>query len=232
MESQHSAVQHEDLTLIDNDGGFVMDFSIDIVEDVPAEVENVMHLATVGLFKEAREAAGLTMERYLDHFPVLIEFLRLLYDQGDYQSLRDHVNRALTAKWDDEQFLLLSLFEELTFVHSHGYSHNAFQRINLRISVVQKLNSTALKAMSEEQVSITLTCYKRQRLIVSDPRDQSHAQAEVSALQFPRRYPRDQFRTLVNKEDRRCPVYIDRASVAARELLGCCQRPRGLPAKS
>jgi hypothetical protein len=160
MESQHSAVQHEDLTPIDAEGGFVMEFNIDIVEDVPAEVENVMHLATVGLFTEAREAAKLTVEHYLDNFPVLIEFLRLLYDQGDYHSLRDHVNRALTAKWDNEQSLLLSLFEELTFVHSYGYSHDAFQRVNLRISVVQKLNSTALEAMNEEQVSITLTCYK------------------------------------------------------------------------
>lgn len=160
MESLHSAVQHEDLTPIDDDGGFVMDFSIGIVEDVPAEVENIMHLAAIGLFTEAREAAALTMERYLDKFPVLIEFLRLLYDQGDYQSLSDHVNRALTAKWDDEQICLLSLYNELTFVHFHSYSHNAFWRLDLRIPVVRELNSMALEAMSEEQVSITVTCYK------------------------------------------------------------------------
>jgi hypothetical protein len=122
-------------------------------------VENVMHLATVGLFAEAREAAASTMERYLDSFPILIEFLRLLYDQGDYLSLRDHVQTAKKSKikWDDEQILLLSLFEDLTLVQSEGYSHHAFQRIKLRTLVVQDFKSTALEAMSEEQVSMTDT---------------------------------------------------------------------------
>jgi hypothetical protein len=159
MEPQHSAVHYQTLTPIDKDGGFVMDFSIDVMEDIPAEVENVMHLATVGLFREAREAAASTMERYLDKFPILIEFLRLLYDQGDYLSLRDHVQTAIEykKKWDDEQILLLSLFEDLTLVHLQGYSHHVFQRLESRNLVVQNFNSTALGAMSEEQVSMTDT---------------------------------------------------------------------------
>ncbi|KAK5675622.1 hypothetical protein LTS10_011722 [Elasticomyces elasticus] len=65
-----------------------MDFSIDIVEDVAAEVEAVMRLSVFGLFREARKAADETLKRYLGCFPVAVEYLRLLYDQGDFDILQ------------------------------------------------------------------------------------------------------------------------------------------------
>ncbi|KAK5715946.1 hypothetical protein LTR15_009771 [Elasticomyces elasticus] len=70
-----------------------LDFSIDIVEDVAAEVEAVMRLSVFGLFREARKAADETMKRYLGYFPVAVEYLRLLYDQGDFDMLRQEAER-------------------------------------------------------------------------------------------------------------------------------------------
>ncbi|KAK4900487.1 hypothetical protein LTR27_002203 [Elasticomyces elasticus] len=71
-----------------------MDFSVDIVEDVAAEVEAVMRLCAFGLFGEARRAADETLKLHLSCFPVLVEYMRLLYDQGDFDMLRQEAERC------------------------------------------------------------------------------------------------------------------------------------------
>ncbi|KAK4911107.1 hypothetical protein LTR49_020274 [Elasticomyces elasticus] len=92
-----------------------MDFSIDIVEDVAAEVEVVMRLSAFGLFREARKAADETLKRYIDYFPVAVEYLRLLYDQGDFAMLRQEAEKFRKRDYrlkdavpkDQSHFLLL-----------------------------------------------------------------------------------------------------------------------------
>jgi hypothetical protein len=160
MEPQRSIAHQYDLIPLDKNGGFAMEFDMKIVEDVTAEAESIMHLDAVGQFKEAREAAATTVERYLDSFPVLIEFLRLLYDQGDYVALDKNVCKAMKsseANWDSEQMLLLSLFRDIAFVHQQGYSEDAFNGIRPRVTDVAKLSSTLLEEMSEERVSTNAT---------------------------------------------------------------------------
>ncbi|KAK3628391.1 hypothetical protein LTR56_018659 [Elasticomyces elasticus] len=71
-----------------------MDFSVDIVEDVAAEVEAVMRLCAFGLFGEARRAADETLKLHLGCFPVLVEYMRLLYDQGDSDMLQHEAERC------------------------------------------------------------------------------------------------------------------------------------------
>ncbi|KAK4948920.1 hypothetical protein LTR10_012293 [Elasticomyces elasticus] len=73
-----------------------LDFTVDIVEDVAAEVEEVMRLSAFGLFGEARKAADETLRPHLGpliYFPIAAEFLRLLYDQGDFDMLRQEAEK-------------------------------------------------------------------------------------------------------------------------------------------
>ncbi|KAK5722001.1 hypothetical protein LTR17_014505 [Elasticomyces elasticus] len=82
-----------------------MDFSIDILEDVAAEVEAVMRLSAFGLFREARKAADDTLRRYLDNFPVAVEYLRLLHDQGDFEGLRQETDKFQRGEYRLEDAL-------------------------------------------------------------------------------------------------------------------------------
>ena len=71
-----------------HDGGFTMDFSIDIVEDVPALVEEMMRLGALGYFKNARKLCDGVLARHTSTFAVAVECMRLLLRQGDFERLR------------------------------------------------------------------------------------------------------------------------------------------------
>ncbi|CAG8950025.1 hypothetical protein HYFRA_00004359 [Hymenoscyphus fraxineus] len=151
----------EDLTPLDAEGGFVMDFNVEIVEDVAAEIENVMRLGAVGAFEEARNMSKETVEHHLDTFPVLVEYLRLLYDQGDYISLEENVQKALERYNDKakpgperypEQNDILSLMGHIGRVHRFRYSKDSFGGIPAFTNMVSKLLSVPLDKLDEEDV--------------------------------------------------------------------------------
>ncbi|KAK5734523.1 hypothetical protein LTR17_008883 [Elasticomyces elasticus] len=85
--------EHKPAALMVSEHDVHMDFTVEVVEDVAAEVEAVMRLNAFGLFGEAREAADETLRPYLGHFPIAADFLRLLYDQGDFDILRQEAEK-------------------------------------------------------------------------------------------------------------------------------------------
>jgi hypothetical protein len=71
----------------DEDEGFTMNFSIEVVEDVAEQVGEMMRLGALGSFKQAREVSDSIDPVNLSTFAVVAEQMRLLFDQGDYTAL-------------------------------------------------------------------------------------------------------------------------------------------------
>lgn len=71
--------------------GSVMEFTLDVIEDVASRVEDMMRLCALGHFREARQQSADLLDRRSDVFPVKVECMRLLLEQGDYQGLYDYI---------------------------------------------------------------------------------------------------------------------------------------------
>ena len=82
---------------------FTLDFSIDIAEDVAAQVEEMLRKSMLGYFRQAREVFEERLVKHTDIFPVAVERMRLLHGQGDFGALlqsvviyeRDHMSSPL-----------------------------------------------------------------------------------------------------------------------------------------
>lgn len=66
---------------------FSSDFTLDVVNDVYDKIEEIVRLSAIGYFKAARELHKHSVEKHCGVLPIFAEFLRLLYDQGDFKTL-------------------------------------------------------------------------------------------------------------------------------------------------
>jgi hypothetical protein len=98
---------------LDEDGGFTMDFSIDVVEDIPAQVEEMMSLAARGYFKLAREISDNVLVRQNSIFNVAVERMRLLHDQGDFEALLAETQTVYLRGLDSVQIDIFNLMEAI-----------------------------------------------------------------------------------------------------------------------
>ncbi|KAI7211012.1 hypothetical protein KC340_g10202 [Hortaea werneckii] len=78
---------NEHLETDEEDGGFTMEFRIGVVEDIEAQVEEMMRLGALGYFKEARQLSQSIAPAHPRTFEVVFEQLRLMLDQGAYTDL-------------------------------------------------------------------------------------------------------------------------------------------------
>ncbi|KAI6791309.1 hypothetical protein KC367_g8104 [Hortaea werneckii] len=102
MEQQNVGKQaepHED------DEGFTMEFKIEVVDDIEAQVEEMMRLGALGYFQEARQLSHSTASGHQRKFEVVFEQLRLMLDQGAYTDLiaraESHPQDSCTAQQSD-----------------------------------------------------------------------------------------------------------------------------------
>lgn len=98
---------------------FAMDFSFDVAEiDLVQKVEAVAQQSTYGRFRQARSMFKEKIEEHNNMFLVYAEYLRLLYDQGDFKALSSEhrwlisdvkTNLALVNNGDHELIRILGL---------------------------------------------------------------------------------------------------------------------------
>ncbi|KAI7081976.1 hypothetical protein KC356_g8744 [Hortaea werneckii] len=110
MEQQNVGKQaepHED------DEGFTMEFKIEVVDDIEAQVEEMMRLGALGYFKEARQLSQSIAPVHQQTFEVVFEQLRLMLDQGAYSDLiaraESHPQDLCTAKQSDLIALMVAI---------------------------------------------------------------------------------------------------------------------------
>lgn len=70
-----------------DDGGFTMNFSLDVFSNIEQDVEDVARQGALGNFRRARRMYEEALEPHRDMFPVYAEYLRLCLDSGDWGSL-------------------------------------------------------------------------------------------------------------------------------------------------
>ncbi|RMY16519.1 hypothetical protein D0867_06490 [Hortaea werneckii] len=92
----------------DDDGGFTMDFTIEVVEDIEAQMEEMMRLGALGNFKEARQVAQSIAPEYQQKFEVVFEQLKLMLDQGAYTDLIAKARSYPQEAWTPAQSALVS----------------------------------------------------------------------------------------------------------------------------
>ncbi|KAI6793948.1 hypothetical protein KC327_g17117 [Hortaea werneckii] len=67
--------------------GFTMVFKIDVVDDIEAQVEEMMRLGALGYFSEARQLSQSIAPVHQQKFEVVFEQLRLMLEQESYPDL-------------------------------------------------------------------------------------------------------------------------------------------------
>lgn len=76
--------------------GSLMEFTLDVIEDVASRVEDMMRLCALGHFGEAIKHSADLFDRKTDVFPVKVECMRLLLEQGDYKGIHDYIARQFS----------------------------------------------------------------------------------------------------------------------------------------
>ena len=93
----------------EDDGGFTMDFAIEVVEDIEAQMEEMMRLGALGYFREARPVSQSIAPEYQQKFEVAFEQLRLMLDQGAYTDLIARAISTPKQTWTPAQRALISM---------------------------------------------------------------------------------------------------------------------------
>lgn len=111
MEHRHDEISAEPG---EDDGGFTMDFAIEVVEDIEAQMEEMMRLGALGYFKEARQVSQSIAPEYQQKFEVVFEQLRLMLDQGAYVDLIARAESFPKNACTPEQSALIALMVAIT----------------------------------------------------------------------------------------------------------------------
>ncbi|GAB1739838.1 hypothetical protein NU219Hw_g4773t1 [Hortaea werneckii] len=95
---------------LNRDGdGFTMEFKIDVVDDIEAQVEEMMRLGALGYFKEARQLSQSIAPVHQQKFEVVFEQLRLMLDQGAYTDLIERAESYHKDAYTPMQSTLLKM---------------------------------------------------------------------------------------------------------------------------
>jgi hypothetical protein len=81
--------------------GFTMDFPFEVVKNnLEQNVEAMARQSCLGQFGVARVLYRDAIEKHQDIFPVYAEYLRLLYDQGDFETLSKATPISMPSAWN------------------------------------------------------------------------------------------------------------------------------------
>jgi hypothetical protein len=100
----------------EDDGGFTMDFSIEIVDDINAQIEEMMRLSWLGYFNQARQISDSIAPIHHSKFEVVVEQLRLLMDQGAYEDLIAKAESVSRSDWTAPQSSILDLMRAISYI--------------------------------------------------------------------------------------------------------------------
>jgi hypothetical protein len=128
----------------------LLEMDLDIVEDIPAELEDFIFLSRLGLFEDAHELFEQNLKPYLGFFPVLAEYADMLLEEGFYVELSKLLMNVSTFSGDEYQ--LLVLMRALSEAYIEGTSNKAKEQIDgtkpkleVALELAQKWHDGCLK---------------------------------------------------------------------------------------
>lgn len=132
----------------------LLDEEFDIVEDIPAELEDFVFMSRLGLYQEARNLYEQNLQSHLEFFPVLAEYADMLLEEGAYSELSERLNSSLTnAVISGEECQLLSLMEALSEAHKEQMPNPPSERLEDAKPKLEAALSLAQKWHNERQKS-------------------------------------------------------------------------------
>ena len=72
-----------------SNGEILFHLEYDIVEDIPAEIEEFLRLSRLGLITDARNLFDRSLKEHLNLFPVLAEYSGFLLEQDNLQAVEE-----------------------------------------------------------------------------------------------------------------------------------------------
>jgi hypothetical protein len=111
---------HTDAPVSVNDEGDVpiLDMMLDIVEDIPAELEDFIFLSRLAIFEEAKGLFEQNLRPYISFFPVLAEYTDMLLDEGLYADLTQLLTSVDLTRYSEGERNLLDLINALSKAYS------------------------------------------------------------------------------------------------------------------
>lgn len=104
----------------------LLNTKFDIVEDIPAELEDFIFLARLGCFEEARELFEEILRPHEGFFPVVAEFADMLLEEGCYDELSQLLtNPSYKTKFSEDECQLLALMRALSEAYIEQRSNKA-----------------------------------------------------------------------------------------------------------
>jgi hypothetical protein len=103
-----------------NDEGDVpiLDMTLDIVEDIPAELEDFIFLSRLAIFEEAKGLFEQNLRPYISFFPVLAEYTDMLLEEGLYADLTQILTSVNLSRYSEGERNLLDLINALSKAYS------------------------------------------------------------------------------------------------------------------
>ncbi|UZP43468.1 hypothetical protein NXS19_011280 [Fusarium pseudograminearum] len=96
----------------------ILDMRLDIVEDIPAELEDFIFLSRLGIFEEAKGLFEQNMKPYISFFPVLAEYADMLLEEGLYDDLTQLLTSLDSTHYSESERNLLDLIKALSKAYS------------------------------------------------------------------------------------------------------------------
>jgi hypothetical protein len=143
------------VTNVNSEGNIpLLEMDFDIVEDIPAELEDFIFLSRLGLIKEAHELFEQNLKPYLGFFPVLAEFADMLLEEGVYAELSQLLmNPSTPTGFSEDEYQLLALMRALSEAYIEGRSNEAKgqlegtkSKLEVALDLAQKWHDGWLKA--------------------------------------------------------------------------------------
>jgi hypothetical protein len=144
------------------DEDITMNFSIDVVENPMDDINDMVRLSEFGCFSEAITVFRDSLAKYSNVFPIFAEYLRLLFDQGDFNTLRDAENQN-TAKhtradrtaltWTSNEIDAVNLMHQYGNAQYYQNSKEILKAISISTRhIAERLWKVRLAALTGEQV--------------------------------------------------------------------------------
>ena len=137
-------------TATTGDGGFTMDFTLDIVSSISQDIEDVARQEALGNFRKARRMYKEALKTHREKFAVYAEYLRLCLDSGDWDFADGTEDFDLPkSNWSDLEYDVVTLFCEERQRRSSGRTGKCW---TIAVRLCRQLENTNFLAFDNEQV--------------------------------------------------------------------------------
>ena len=137
-----------------------MTFSFDVIEDVAEQVEEMMRLGALGYFAHARAISDSIDPRHLSSFTVVAEQMRLLLDEGDYETLQGRAQFASKFAATHGSIVQCMLWLGTASTTGPGQLDTDFQGSSIDLDQAVENLDNLFRASSDEHEGEQVRCAK------------------------------------------------------------------------